>query len=260
MAQPMPNMNAQPYMQQMQPMAQFMGYDAQGQPVYAPYAQPQMMPQFMGYDAQGQPVYAPYAQPQMAAPMVQPAAPVAQPAAPAVQPEPEKKPLLISPMTTNVAVEEKLSLPADTEHPSVEPMTYARQSVRSQGVHVSKIEQKSDLPDFVRSAVSKSAAPQGNIFDQQNASVAVTDNIEDILSMMGEDTSAFQKKSAQNEEVTLEYQEYKPKARKSSASSKPAANTQRETERPMTKEELKRQKRLEKIDAKFKKDLAKRGL
>ena len=277
--QPMQNMNVQqpfmqqpmqamPQMQNMQGMVpQFMGYDAQGQPVYT-YVQ-QVMPQFMGYDAQGQPVYAPPVQPypQQTAPVqpvpqapVQPvvqAAPVQPVQQEAPAPAPQKKKPLLSPMTADNAVQEKLSLPADTERPAVEPMAYAKPK-KSQGVRVSKIEQKNDMPDFVRSAVSKSAAPQGNIFDQQDAKVNVTDSIEDLLSMMGEDTSKFKKKN-QADDVSLEFKEYKPKAGKPAAPKKTEAPKAEEPARPLTKEELKRQKRQEKIDAKFKKDLAKRG-
>ncbi len=267
---PVPNMPQQgmPVPNMQQPVAQFMGYDAQGQPVYA-YVQQPVMPQFMGYDAQGQPVYAPVA-PQFAQPapnMAMPQQPVqaapVQPApvqaAPPVQeaPVPQKKRPLISPMTAENAVEEKLSLPADTERPAVEPMTFAKPK-KSQGVRVSKIQQKEDMPDIVRSAISKSAAPQGNIFDQQNADIAVTDSIEDLLSMMGEDTSKYKKKEAAD--VNLEFKEYKPKAKKAAAP-KPASDAPKPEApaRPLTKEELKRQKREEKINAKFKKDLAKRG-
>ncbi len=269
MQQAMPqNVQAMPNMQQpVQAVPQFMGYDAQGQPVYA-YVQP-MMPQFMGYDAQGQPVYAqvapqPYAPQQaapqqMAAPQAAPVAPAAPQAAPAPAeqpaPAPQKKRPLISPMTAENAVVEKLSLPEDTERPAVEPMTFAKPK-KSQGVRVSKIQQKDDMPDIVRSAISKSAAPQGNIFDQQNADVAVTDSIDDLLSMMGEDTSKYRKKE---DNVNLEYREYKPKTKKTSAPKPAETEKAEEPARPLTKEELKRQKREAKINAKFQKDLAKRG-
>lgn len=136
----------------------------------------------------------------------------------------------------------------------------SKKSQKSQGVHVSKIQQ-AEMPSVIRNAVQKSAVPQGNIFDQQNNDVAALDSIEDILSMMGEDTSQFKKKKDEPE-VNIQFKEYKPKAKKAPAS-KPASAPQAApapTMAPLpSKEESKRQKREEKINAKFKKDLAKRG-
>lgn len=157
--------------------------------------------------------------------------------------------MVAEPVTANY------SLPEDTERPSVEPMSLPRKK-KSQGVRVSNIKQSETMPEVIRTAVSKSAAPQTNIFDQQNQQVAVVDDIMSALSMMGEDTTKFKKKDA---DVQLEFQEYKAKPKKQ-AEKKPAAEQKpAEPALPLTKEEIKRQKREEKINAKFKKDLAKRG-
>ena len=128
-----------------------------------------------------------------------------------------------------------------------------------QGIHVSVIGQNAaHMPDAVRSAVARSAtAPQANIFDKQGKAVPVMDNIEDILSSMGEDTSSMKKKE-EEKVADIAYEEYKPRTRKS-APKKKAADKPAENARPLTAQELKEKKRRDKIDAQFKKDLAKKG-
>ena len=113
------------------------------------------------------------------------------------------------------------------------------------------------MPDVVRSALAKSAAPQKNIFDQQGGAVPVMDNIEDILSSMGEDTSQFKTKKKEDPTVNLQYEEYKPRQR--SGSRKKNDSKSASPDHPLTEEEKRDQKRREKIDAQFRKDLAKRG-
>ena len=227
-------MPQQPYPQAMMP--QFMGYDASGKPVYAPVQQPYpqaMMPQFMGYDANGKPVYAqPMQQPMPQQPFTAPMAqPPQQPAA--QQPVMPQQPVTPMPM------------PAAPMHP--------------QGVRVSVVDQEAHthMPDVVRSALAKSAAPQKNIFDQQGGAVPVMDNIEDILSSMGEDTSQFKTKKKEDPTVNLQYEEYKPRQR--SGSRKKNDSKSASPDHPLTEEEKRDQKRREKIDAQFRKDLAKRG-
>jgi hypothetical protein len=273
---PQTQMLQQP-MQNVQLTAQFMGYDAQGQPVYT-YVQQPVMPQFMGYDAQGQPVYAQaYAAPVQQTPVLQSmtesmpvqspvpqpmptAVPVPQPApvsapTPAPAPEPEqsnRSAALISPMTAAPTVPSVQGLPEDVEAPVLEPMytPKPKKNRGTSGVHVSTIQQN-EMPDVIRSAVAKSAAPQGNIFDQQDSAIPVLDSVVDILSQMGEDTSSFKPKD--EPELNLDFQEYKPKKKKAASSQSSRASE------ASSKENAQRQKRQEKIDAKFKKDLAKRG-
>ena len=113
------------------------------------------------------------------------------------------------------------------------------------------------MPDLVRSALARSASVQNeNIFDQQGGAVPVVDSVEDMLSAIGGDTSVIKKKEAPKD-ADIDYEEYKPRAKKSSSKKK----TQKadEPNRPMTEQEKKEKKRRDKIDAQFKKDLAKRG-
>ena len=103
--------------------------------------------------------------------------------------------------------------------------------------------------------------PQENLFDQQARQAGnVMDSVEDVLSSIGEDTSKYKKKPkpAETAAANIQYEEYKPKNRRSTKK-KGLFNGSQENNRPLTKEELRDQKRREKIDAQFKKDLAKRG-
>ena len=91
----------------------------------------------------------------------------------------------------------------------------------------------------------------------------VIGSIEDVLSQLG-DNSLKQKKAidAQVQQSIPSFQEYKAPARTSpmqSAPSRPAPRPMPVDDRPLTKAELKAMKKQEKIDAKFRKEMAKRG-
>jgi len=91
----------------------------------------------------------------------------------------------------------------------------------------------------------------------------VIGSIEDVLSQLG-DNSIKQKKAidAQVQQSIPSFQEYKAPARTSpmqSAPSRPAPRPMPVDDRPLTKAELKAMKKQEKIDAKFRKEMAKRG-
>lgn len=92
----------------------------------------------------------------------------------------------------------------------------------------------------------------------------VIGSIEDVLSQLG-DNSIKQKKAvdAQVQQSIPAFQEYKAPARNtssmSSAPSRPAPKPMPVDDRPLTKAELKAMKKQEKIDAKFRKEMAKRG-
>ena len=92
----------------------------------------------------------------------------------------------------------------------------------------------------------------------------VIGSIEDVLSQLG-DNSIKQKKAvdAQVQQSIPAFQEYKAPARNTSsmslAPSRPAPKPMPVDDRPLTKAELKAMKKQEKIDAKFRKEMAKRG-
>ena len=91
----------------------------------------------------------------------------------------------------------------------------------------------------------------------------VIGSIEDVLSQLG-DNSLKQKKAidAQVQQSIPSFQEYKAPVRTSpmqSAPSRPAPRPMPVDDRPLTKAELKAMKKQEKIDAKFRKEMAKRG-
>jgi len=83
----------------------------------------------------------------------------------------------------------------------------------------------------------------------------VLESIEDILSTMGDDS--IKKKQNLDKAVPV-FEEYKAPTRTSSRSAS-APKKSAEPDRPLTKAELKAKKKQDKIDQKFKKDLAKRG-
>ena len=92
----------------------------------------------------------------------------------------------------------------------------------------------------------------------------VIGSIEDVLSQLG-DNSIKQKKAvdAQVQQSIPAFQEYKAPARNTSsmslAPSRPAPKPMPVDDRPLTNAELKAMKKQEKIDAKFRKEMAKRG-
>ena len=276
---------AYPQMQPGMTMPQFMGYDQAGHPVYAQPAMPQGYPQapLMQPQAPAQPV-----QPvQPAAALVQPAIPAAKPVQPVptvtpVQPAaapavPQAQAPAYTPQGVHVSkissrheakempqmVRNAISNSAlrKAEMERQEQQEAAERALREPDVHVSKIvHDANDMPDMIRNAMAKAAdLPQENIFDQQNRPVAepIMNDITDILSTLGEDTSRYQKKKEEAVASNIQYEEYKPRGKKASSKKKSAKSA--EPTRPLTKEELRDQKRREKIDAQFKKDLAKRG-
>ncbi len=179
-----------------------------------------------------------------------------------VKHEAEEMPQMVRNAISNSAIRR-------AEREQMEQMEAAERASREQDINVSKIvHDAAEMPDMIRYAMEKAAAtPQENIFDQQAKPTggAVMQNVEDILTSIGEDTTEYRRKmsareaaaaAAEQAAANIQYEEYKPRSRRAS---KKKAAASAEPSRPLTKEELRDQKRREKIDAQFKKDLAKRG-
>ena len=125
-------------------------------------------------------------------------------------------------------------------------------------IHLSTVEDNNkQIPDSVASAMAKSREKQKtNIFDMQGIEMPVIDSIEDALSQMGGNVK--KKEQTMQDTVVPIFEEYKAPP-KNPPRTLPKENKEKEPERPLTKAEIKRRKKQDKIDAKFKKDLAKRG-
>ena len=213
--------------QQLITVPQFTGYDANGRPVYN-YIQMAMT----GVDQNGQPIFAPID----GQPFVQ-AAPAAAPAKPApVRPEPYR-----------------FSGTANANISKIAVNPHMRQTSQA----------------FINAIASSKEYADKNLIDTQGlkANTPVLSSIEDVLSTMGDDSLKLKKMEEQQnrqKEIVPKVDEYRgPVARSTSRSVPPQSRnssyTQPKDPRTMTKSELKAYKKTEKINAKFKKDLAKRG-
>ena len=208
---------------------QLAGYDQSGQPVYN-YVQMQMT----GLDPNGQPIFTPVNnQPaQQAKPAPAPAPQAARPAAPYTG-----------------------APKANVSKIAVNP--HAKQTSQA----------------FIRAIASSKEYADKNLIDTQGlvANTPILSSIEDVLSTMGDDSAkqqmlAKQQQAQQQEKTVTSFSEYKgPNGGMNNRRPVPPQfrNTpsQQQTKDPrmMTKSELKAYKKQEKIEAKFKKDMAKRG-
>ena len=209
---------------------QFTGMDANGQPVYT-YIQMQMT----GYDASGKPILAPLPG----------------------QPAPQQMPQTAAPQT------------AAPQTPTAASAGYTVPTANISKIAVNQ-HTKPTSRAFVQAIANSKGYANKNLIETQGMQVnaPMLTSIEDVLSQI--DTgSAARAQSGQSaaapKKATPVYNEYKANAQPASripASARPAPQ-QRPSEddyRFMTKAEIKAKKKQDKIDAKFRKDMGKRGL
>ena len=271
---------------------QFAGYDQNGQPIYS-YVQMQLT----GYDQNGQPMFAPIQgqngipaippiQPQVAPmqptapiPPVQPVTPIqptvpVQPAAP-VQPTVPVQPTAPVQQTAPV---QPATTPSQQEQPqhvsaAVAAAMAAERAAQANGptANISKIavnpHSRSTSQAFINAIASSKNYADKNLIETPGlrANTPVLTSIEDVLSTMGDDALKRKQMAAQKQAVP-QFEEYKSPSRTTSSaptvqSAQSAAPAPQEKDvRQMTKAELKAKKKQDKIDAKFRKEMAKRGL
>ena len=108
-------------------------------------------------------------------------------------------------------------------------------------------------------AISNQHANNRSVYDLENgtATPPVISSVEDMLSAMGETVS---KKKDDDDKVVVDFVEYKAPPKKKPASSTSAKSAQpQQPAAPLTKAEAKRQKKLDKINAEFERQLKARG-
>ncbi|MBO4877623.1 MAG: hypothetical protein J5501_06440 [Ruminococcus sp.] len=237
---------------------QFAGYDAANQPIYT-YIQMQLT----GYDQNGQPIYAPMPGQQMPIP----------PAAPAYSGMQSTIGATSLGTGQNAAlINQILNEPTDPSNLTIGQKIAAANANVADVQNVSKIavhqHNKGASQTFISAISGAKAYANQSLTDTQGLQqhTRVLGSVEDVLAAMG-DTSYKQKQAeaAARQQgpaggANFHVDEYKPSSRRPvQASSRPPMRTV-EDERFLTKSELKAKKKQDKIDAKFKKDMAKRGL
>jgi len=294
-----PPVQPQPDQPQVISVPQFAGYDMNGQPIYT-YVQMQLtgfdsngQPIFM--PIQGQPgVTAPMAPPpvqrpaqpqaapvqpkapvQQAAAPVQPKAPVQQAAAPvqlkapvqqAAAPVQPKAPVqqAAAPVQPKAPVQQPAAAPVQPSVPRKKPPVQTG-PYTTPTANISKIavnpHSKSTSQSFINAIANSKNYADKNLIETQGlkANAPLLNSIEDALSQMGDDSLKRQKSAAATQNVPV-FDEYKGGSKPAARSSAPRKQTEEQDIRFMTKAELKAKKKQDKIDAKFKKDIAKRGL
>ena len=249
---------------------QFAGYDQKGQPVYT-YIQMQMT----GIDQNGQPVFAPVpgqklpVPPMAAAPapkQAAPQAPAAAPQAPQAAPVQQQAARPVQQPNANV----QRSAPQHTYVPRKPKAPDPNAPYQTPTANISKIavnpHSVSTSQSFINAIASSKNYADKNLIETQGlkANSPILTSVEDVLTQMGDSSvkAAKAKKAAQAAQNVSGFSEYKaptssrPASRPSSAM--PSAPVEKDI-RFMTKSELKAKKKQDKIDAKFKKDMAKRG-
>ena len=233
-----------------------------GQPVYT-YVQMQIT----GYEKNGQPILAPLPNQQGIAPVAPQAAPQA--AAPAA---PQAAPKAAAPAPTPVAPQAAPAPMAPQPAAPVAPQAAPRaaapaaQQTGTPTANISKIavhqHSKPMSQAFVDAISISRETGSKNLIETQGlrANTPVLTSVEDVLSQMdGKSASASAAKKRAAANATPVFQEYKTPT-KSSSAPKSVAKADDKPAQFMTKAELKAKKKQDKIDAKFRKEMAKRGL
>ena len=260
-----PPIQPQPDQPQVISVPQFAGYDMNGQPIYT-YVQMQLT----GFDSNGQPIFMPIqGQPGVTAPMApppaqrpaQPKAPVQQQAAPAQPKAPVQQ---AAPVQPKAPVQQPAAAPVQPSVPRKKPPVQTG-PYTTPTANISKIavnpHSKSTSQSFINAIANSKNYADKNLIETQGlkANAPLLNSIEDALSQMGDDSLKRQKSAAATQNVPV-FDEYKGGSKPAARSSAPRKQTEEQDIRFMTKAELKAKKKQDKIDAKFKKDIAKRGL
>ena len=221
--------NSQP---QIMNIPQFVGYAPDGSPMY------QYIPsQFVGYDANNQPIFIP----------------LQMPVNNNIVPPAMNQQNVVPPVMNNPA-------PDVNQQNSVPPV------MPKSNINISYLatEQKKTPSAFANAIAESTKKKNSNLFDMQESAEMPTiiTSIEDAFSQVsGEKIKKNTEKKDDN--ISGLFEEYKgPSSTKKKGfgtSSSTAKKASAQPDRPLTKEEIKAKKKQEKIDAKFKKDLAKRG-
>ena len=248
---------AAPQQPQIIKVPQLAGYDANNQPIYK-----YMQMKLAGYDQKGQPVYVPL-QAAAARPQQQAAAPKAQPqqaAAPAQQTAAQAQRAAAAPVQPAAPVQQ--AAPVNSPVP--------KKPVQQSGVPKANISQiavnphsKQTSQAFINAISSSKEYADKNLIETQGlkANSPILTSVEDVLSTMGDDTVKRQK-AVQTQQAVPVFEEYKAPTRNTyrGGGSSPKMHQPVEKDvRYMTKSELKAKKKQDKIDAKFRKEMSKRG-
>ena len=241
---------AAPEQPQIISVPQFAGYDANGQPVYT-YVQMQMA----GVDANGQPIFAPLPGQNIIPPMNAP------------QPQAAPKKSAAAAKAPAAAVpQQPAPAPSIAQKKAAKAAAAAAQN-GTPSANISKIavnpHSKSTSQSFINAIANSKNYAEKSLIDTQGlkANAPLLTSIEDVLSQMGDDSLKKKNAAAAAAQKNVPvYEEYKGASKSSSRSSAPKKSAYDDDIRFMTKAELKAKKKQDKIDAKFKKDMAKRGL
>ena len=238
--------NSQP---QIMNIPQFVGYAPDGSPMY------QYIPsQFVGYDANNQPIFIP----------------LQMPVNNNIVPPAMNQQNIVPPVMNNPApvINQQNAVPPVMNNPApdVNQQNSVPPVMPKSNINISYLatEQKKTPSAFANAIAESTKKKNSNLFDMQESAEMPTiiTSIEDAFSQVsGEKIKKNTEKKDDN--ISGLFEEYKgPSSTKKKGfgtSSSTAKKASAQPDRPLTKEEIKAKKKQEKIDAKFKKDLAKRG-